>query len=334
MVASQWQYARRRLLGEVFVGRDFLRERGYRFRDLASSGDMPVITGKIAHIALAPGIGLHCVEGQDLYNDLSSKPIEPGMRIVVVLDGRVRVAFGGKWLVLDTTSAHGRPKPRAAVIGIGQCTTFEREWQHGKHERKVSISLTWQWLLQHGFNPDAVKDGLAQFMQQDVGMHEWMLSGRIVSLAEKILDHCKETSLSSRMLLLASAYEIIQEALVSIEQMKSTDAPMVLHRYQKIHKVRDFLGDEAYMQLTVSEIAKIVALSQSTLQRQFKAVFGVSVDTYRRQARLKVARYLLEKEGLSVGQVADTVGYTSAANFSTAFKRQYGVLPKAVRSRL
>jgi AraC-like DNA-binding protein len=43
------------------------------------------------------------------------------------------------------------------------------------------------------------------------------------------------------------------------------------------------------------------------------------------------ARQALEQEGRSVGEAADIAGYTSAANFATAFKRHFGITPRQCR---
>jgi AraC-like DNA-binding protein len=332
-LSAMWQHSRRKLSEQIFVGEDFVRSGNFRFRDTASTVDVPIISGNITHLELQPGMSLHCVEGQDLHNNFSSRPIEPGLRIVIVLDGRVRVAFGGKWLVIDTESGD-KPQSKGALVSIGETTTFGREWQRGKFERKLSIGLSKEWLAQNGFDAHGSDVKLAEAMQKPVTFHEWTLSHRMISLAEKILDHAASGGVLKRMALLGSVFEVVHDALNSLESSSHAAPSIVSRRYQKIHKVRDFLDHPDYLHLSVQEIAGIVALSQSTLQRQFKAIFGMSVDAYRRDGRLKIAHHLLEKEGLSVSQVADQVGYTSAANFSTAFKRHYGVLPKAVRSRM
>ncbi|MDR1647090.1 MAG: AraC family transcriptional regulator, partial [Zoogloeaceae bacterium] len=60
-------------------------------------------------------------------------------------------------------------------------------------------------------------------------------------------------------------------------------------------------------------------------------VFGMTVFDYERQRRLLRARQALEQEGRSVGEAADIAGYTSAANFATAFKRHFGITPRQCR---
>ena len=76
------------------------------------------------------------------------------------------------------------------------------------------------------------------------------------------------------------------------------------------------------------------AWSALMLQRQFRAVFGTTVFAYLRECRLLRARRALEHDGVTVGQAAMVAGYTSAANFATAYKRRFGHAPKLARSRV
>ncbi|WP_425487890.1 helix-turn-helix transcriptional regulator [Microvirga lupini] len=72
-------------------------------------------------------------------------------------------------------------------------------------------------------------------------------------------------------------------------------------------------------------------MSTSSLQRHFRAAFGMTVFEFIRNEKLNEAWRLLMQEGISVGEAAYRAGYSSAANFTTAFKRRFGVLPKHLR---
>jgi AraC-like DNA-binding protein len=71
-----------------------------------------------------------------------------------------------------------------------------------------------------------------------------------------------------------------------------------------------------------------VGVSTRTLQRLFRHEVGVDVDSWRRQVRLTKAVELL-LSGDSVKQVAASVGYQQPSAFVAAFRRTYGVTPRA-----
>jgi AraC-like DNA-binding protein len=70
------------------------------------------------------------------------------------------------------------------------------------------------------------------------------------------------------------------------------------------------------------------------LQRQFRSVYGTTVFEFLRECRLQRARQALERDGITVGQAALLAGYTSAANFATAYRRRFGLAPKLARVRV
>lgn len=72
----------------------------------------------------------------------------------------------------------------------------------------------------------------------------------------------------------------------------------------------------------------------NTLQRHFRQSFGQTISGYLRETRLQRAAQALERDGISVAHAAEIAGYSNQANFCTAFKKRYNVLPKHLRTTL
>lgn len=70
-----------------------------------------------------------------------------------------------------------------------------------------------------------------------------------------------------------------------------------------------------------------MALSDRQLQRKLKALLDKTFSEYLKQYRLSQSLPLIE-QGLAVGVVADTVGFTSPSYYSACFKAEYGMTPK------
>ncbi len=77
---------------------------------------------------------------------------------------------------------------------------------------------------------------------------------------------------------------------------------------------------------SVTELAKEAALSERQLLRKLKATADVGAKEYIRSFRLKKAAHLLDNNH-SVTSVAEDVGFSSPAYFSSCFKAFYGVTP-------
>jgi AraC-like DNA-binding protein len=64
----------------------------------------------------------------------------------------------------------------------------------------------------------------------------------------------------------------------------------------------------------------------------FTAHAGQGFRSYLRQLRLSNAAELLVGTSLSMGEIADAVGYADASQFAKAFRRVYGVSPSRYRA--
>jgi AraC-like DNA-binding protein len=78
---------------------------------------------------------------------------------------------------------------------------------------------------------------------------------------------------------------------------------------------------------TVALLAKSAALSRSAFFDRFTRTMGLPPMEYLSAWRMAVAKDLLRKQDISVGDVAERVGYGSASTFSTAFSRHVGRSP-------
>ncbi len=83
--------------------------------------------------------------------------------------------------------------------------------------------------------------------------------------------------------------------------------------------------------LSVAELSREFAMSESTLLRQLKRLTGLSPMQYLLEVRLAEGRRLLENRACdSIAQVAARVGYDDARSFSRSFRARFGRLPSEV----
>ncbi len=78
---------------------------------------------------------------------------------------------------------------------------------------------------------------------------------------------------------------------------------------------------------TIGELAREAALSRSTFFDRFRREVGISPMEYLVGWRMAIAKDLLCGDNVSVGEVAQRVGYSSSSTFSVAFARQVGTSP-------
>ena len=111
------------------------------------------------------------------------------------------------------------------------------------------------------------------------------------------------------------------EQTVAESQLEDRDKQFMRQLHDIIHA---HLSDSDF---SVEDIGKSIGLSRVQLYRKVKAMTGTTVVDLLRKARLAKAHRLLESRGMSVSEVAYTVGFSSPSYFTKCFKDEYGVLP-------
>ena len=82
---------------------------------------------------------------------------------------------------------------------------------------------------------------------------------------------------------------------------------------------------------TVEMLAHLCATNTTKLKKVFKKVYEVTLYGYVQKLRLKEANMLLRNENLSIGEIANRVGYKHQGHFTKLFVATYGVHPKALK---
>ncbi|WP_416671387.1 AraC family transcriptional regulator [Egbenema bharatensis] len=95
-----------------------------------------------------------------------------------------------------------------------------------------------------------------------------------------------------------------------------------------LHHAKEILDTRLENPPSILELAQLVGLSDRTLQRAFRELFGTTVFGYLRDRRMEQAELLLRNRTMCVSQVAHAVGYTHLGHFTAAFKRKFGMTPK------
>jgi AraC-like DNA-binding protein len=96
----------------------------------------------------------------------------------------------------------------------------------------------------------------------------------------------------------------------------------------RIHRAKEILQLRLENSPSLLELAEIVGVSERTLRRGFRELFGTTVLGYLTQRRMEQAEKLLREGNRSVAEVANIVGYSHLSLFAGVFKRQYGICPR------
>ncbi|MFZ4863303.1 helix-turn-helix transcriptional regulator [Sphingobacterium sp. Mn56C] len=101
---------------------------------------------------------------------------------------------------------------------------------------------------------------------------------------------------------------------------------------EKLELSRQILEQRIANPPTQKELAAEVLMSESKLRKDFKEYFSVTIHDYLTRVRMEKARTYLLEDKLSVYEVALLTGFGHQNNFSSAFKKYYGISPGELKA--
>lgn len=138
------------------------------------------------------------------------------------------------------------------------------------------------------------------------------------------------------------AEEVIARIHIHLNRARSN---VVTHRADESRPTRH--PDEVVAQAAVNliqdrlndlpplpEIAHLIGTHEKRLRQIFHAQLGVTMSTFIREERIRVACQLLTETEMSIQKIAEQIGFGKPGNFTTAFHERMGVPPSEYRQAM
>ena len=127
--------------------------------------------------------------------------------------------------------------------------------------------------------------------------------------------------------LLAAALGVIaREALLLNEVVQHTNAPPDAVR--RVQRARELLEKPNAPLPSMEEIASSVGWSGDHLRRMCRAILNASPLEIQNAARIRRAQELLRYGQVSIGEIAQRLGWSDASHFTRSFRRATGMAPR------
>lgn len=94
-----------------------------------------------------------------------------------------------------------------------------------------------------------------------------------------------------------------------------------------LENVTAYLNDHYAFDIPLERLAKIACMGTTKLKTSFKQLHNCTITEYIQQRRMGQAEHLLAKTDLTIGQIAQTVGYSTSSRFAELFRKSTGILP-------
>ena len=152
-------------------------------------------------------------------------------------------------------------------------------------------------------------------------------SPQIIDLDEKLLDFLNqvpETSTTVNCYFIFKTYQFLNELLQHLK--KSNE------KYIKIlQPALDYMN--SHDQYDIPELAALCNISESYFYILFKKALGITPIQHKHKLQASKAEFLLKTTDLTIDEVAERVGYSSASHFRSVFNRRFSNSPKKIRQK-
>jgi AraC family transcriptional regulator len=101
-----------------------------------------------------------------------------------------------------------------------------------------------------------------------------------------------------------------------------------------LRRIAAFVDENLGGQIRLGDLAAVAGLDPDTFARRFRAATGKAPYAYVVGCRITRAEQLLADARLEIGTVAARLGYSSQSHFTSAFRAQRGMTPRAFRRQI
>lgn len=281
---------------------------------------------------LPSGLGLHVIDGIDSGDRPAPVDLRAGIGVLLMLEGALDAALADTPIIMDADRG-----PVGRLWSLSRPARFTRIAAPGRCARLVIATLP-----ASRFDARiAAQDGgpmapaVTALLEGDLPVKDWTPTPAAVRSADRLLAGRRESGILSALAAERDTLGLIHEALSALASQNPRTASRTMRSRDvlRAEMAREMILRGLDDDLHLPDIADRTGMSVSTLQRVFRDCYGQTVMEFARVSRLEAARDLLKRGGLSVGEASVRAGYSSPANFATAFHREFGYPPSQVRER-
>ena len=249
---------------------------------------------------------------EDAVTDTFETVSVPELLVVVVTSGTYRIesARGGRW---DSAFYH----PGSVGLTAPGCTSVLRWARDGPDPlESVHIRISPDLLVETAEAMSVTGPVLADALSLD----DAFVSATGVALGTAVRR-------SAPRLYAESLAHALAAHLVSRTSPPAVRPPSRGLDERVLRRVVDHIHDHVGDDLRVDELAAVANFSAFHFLRLFRLSTGTTPHRYVVKVRMRRAGELLRRTDRLVSQIAGECGYTSAGQFATAFRREFGCSP-------
>ncbi|WP_019350836.1 AraC family transcriptional regulator [Vibrio splendidus] len=268
--------------------------------------------------------------------------------ITILLEGKLTFGYDDLEFDLDANSG-----PQGVVVNLAKPANFRRSLIQGNKINKINILVKPQWVEPRLSDHCSSKS----FLDSHKAFYNVKINADIIQLTNALTSQATPTNFQDKLVVETLTQQLLAQTLSQMPiqcchqctsddshtNTESTDPVIASHNTNssvnldmastsksfdaKIEDIISYIEINLDQQLSLESIASKFSMSISNLQRRFKQSYNLTINGYIRYRRLDIARQHLERGLVSITEAAYEAGYQHPSNFTSAFKKTFGVPP-------
>ncbi|MEZ8122300.1 helix-turn-helix transcriptional regulator [Vibrio splendidus] len=271
--------------------------------------------------------------------------------ITILLEGKLTFGYDDLEFDLDANSG-----PQGLVVNLAKPANFRRSLIQGNKINKINILVKPQWVEPRLSDHCSSKS----FLDSHKAFYNVKINADIIQLTNALTSQATPTNFQDKLVVETLTQQLLAKTLSQmpiqccqqctsdndLTNTDSSDQSIALHNANlgenidkattskafdaKIEDIISYIEINLDQQLSLESIASKFSMSISNLQRRFKQSYNLTINGYIRYRRLDIARQHLERGLVSITEAAYEAGYQHPSNFTSAFKKTFGVPPQDI----
>ncbi|WP_045389044.1 AraC family transcriptional regulator [Vibrio rotiferianus] len=246
----------------------------------------------------------------------------PALLITILLEGKLSFGYDDLKFDFDANSS-----PQGVVVNLTKPANFHRSLIQNNHMNKINIAIKPAWL------ESRIEGSIdhQRFIETHNAFYQLKLNSAVIDLLHTLSRREPPVNVKERLEVESLIYQVVTYAIGQMPDEYCKKSEQKKHSVDaRIENIISYIETHLEEELSLERLAEEFSMSVSNLQRRFKQSLDITVNGYIRHRRLEIARQNLEHGLMSITEAAYEAGYHHPSNFTSAFKKVFGVAPHEV----
>jgi len=232
-------------------------------------------------------------------------------------ESRVRTECDGEW------REHRAPPGHVMLAPAGRAVTWRRSGEGFTLMAAIAPAQLADVLERAEGRSGATVRVRSEFSGDDT---------RIAELSRVLWRELARERIGARLYVETAVGQLVVQIIREHCDIEPARAPAISISPHKLRLAQAFIQENLSEDLSVEGIARAIGMSAFHFAHAFRAAAGVPPHRYVMQRRMERAKALLRGSELTLTEIAQRVGYSSASHFSVGFRKLTQLAPSDYRN--